>query len=351
MINRENWKVVNKYLKYRSEVDQISDGSKQLEKSWLLHLLFWSQEKSFSEASKIRPTFPEFILNSRLDGKDRHLSQSFVRKSISSSRRFLHWLSIHEQGYGKITPTWLDTIKPPRMTKKIRSHENVTIDEIYAIASAPVFETWEKRIRAAAVFWFLSGIRIEAFTTLPLKAVDVKGRRVLQFQNLGVRTKNQKDAVTFLFNISYLLDVINAWDDEVRSVCPEDGLWFALISPKTGEIDPLGHVKAGKHRDCRARKDLKRWLNKVELPYHSPHKFRHGHAVYGLKNAKDIGELKAVSQNLMHSNLSITDGIYGMLSDDDIQERIDNISKVPFGEINQSKEEIKKQLMEIIANL
>jgi site-specific recombinase XerC len=351
MINRENWKAVNKYLKYRSEVDQISEESKRLEKGWLLHLLLWAQEKSFSQASKIRPTFPEFILNSRLDGKDRPLSQSFVRKSISSSRCFLRWLSIHEQGYRKITPAWLETIKSPRMTIKLRSHENVTIDEVNAIASAPVLETWEKRIRAAAVFWFLSGIRIGAFTTLPLKAVDVKKRRVLQLQNLGVRTKNQKDAVTYLFDISNLLDVINAWDDEVRSVCPEDGLWFAMISPKTGEIDPLAHVKAGKHRDCRARKDLKRWLTKVELPYHSPHKFRHGHATYGLKNAKDIGELKAVSQNLMHSNLSITDGIYGMLSDDDIQQRIDNISKVTHGEINQNKEEIKKQFMEIIANL
>ncbi len=351
MINRENWKAVNKYLKYRSEVDQISDVSKRLEKGWLLHLLLWSQEESFSEASKIRPTFPEFIQSSRMDGKERPLSQSFIRKSISSSRRFLRWLSIHEQGYGKITLAWLDTLKPPRMPEKLRAHEIVTFDEINAISSAPVQETWEKRIRAAAVFWFLSGIRIEAFTTLPLKAVDLKRRRIQQFQNLGVRTKNQKDAVTYLFDISNLLDVIKAWDEEVRSVCPDDGLWFALISPETGEIDPLGHLKAGKHRDCRARKDLNRWLTKVELPYHSPHKFRHGHAVYGLKNAKDIGELKAVSQNLMHRNLSITDGIYGMLSDDDIKQRIDSISKVTNEEINQSNEEIKKQLMEIIANL
>ena len=351
MINRENWKAVNKYLKYRSEVDQISDESKRLEKGWLLHLLLWSQEEYFSEAPKIRPTFPEFILNSRIDGKERPLSQAFIRKSISSSRRFLRWLSIHEQGYGKITPAWLDTIKPPRMPEKLRSHEIVTLDEIYAIASAPTIETWEKRIRAAAVFWFLSGIRIKAFTTLPLKAVDLKRRRIQQFPSLGVRTKNQKNAITFLFDISNLLDVIKAWDDEVSSICPEDGLWFALLSPETGEIDPLGHVKAGKHRDCRARKDLDRWLNKVELPYHSPHKFRHGHAVYGLKNAKDIGDLKAISQNLMHSNLNITDGIYGMLSDDDIQQRIDNIGKVKNGESDQSKEEIKKLLMKMIANL
>jgi integrase len=58
------------------------------------------------------------------------------------------------------------------------------------------------------------------------------------------------------------------------------------------------------------------------LPYLSPHKFRHGHAVYALKLAKDIQTLKAVSQNLMHSNLSITDGVYGMLSGNDIRNQI-----------------------------
>ncbi len=49
------------------------------------------------------------------------------------------------------------------------------------------------------------------------------------------------------------------------------------------------------------------------LPYHSPHKFRHGQAVYALNMAKNTAALKAVSWNLMHSNLSITDVVYGML--------------------------------------
>jgi hypothetical protein len=38
--------------------------------------------------------------------------------------------------------------------------------------------------------------------------------------------------------------------------------------------------------------------------------------------AKDIAALKAVSQNLMHSNISITDGVYGMLSTIDMREEI-----------------------------
>jgi site-specific recombinase XerC len=58
-----------------------------------------------------------------------------------------------------------------------------------------------------------------------------------------------------------------------------------------------------------------------------PHKFRHGNAVYALKLAKDIAALKAVSQTLMHSNLSITDGVYGILSQIDVSEQMAEIGK------------------------
>jgi hypothetical protein len=64
------------------------------------------------------------------------------------------------------------------------------------------------------------------------------------------------------------------------------------------------------------------------LPYHSPHKFRHGNAVYSLKMAKDIQALKAVSQNLMHSNISITDGVYGILSDNDVRGQIAALGRI-----------------------
>jgi site-specific recombinase XerC len=67
---------------------------------------------------------------------------------------------------------------------------------------------------------------------------------------------------------------------------------------------------------------LKEWLKRVGLLYHSAHKFRQGHAVYAIKNSKDVGDLKAVSMNLMHSNLSITDGVYGVLFSAYIVQRI-----------------------------
>jgi hypothetical protein len=71
-----------------------------------------------------------------------------------------------------------------------------------------------------------------------------------------VHTKFGKHATTYLLNIPDLLKVVNEWDQEVRSILPEDGLWFALGLPETGEIDPFNTV-AGNYSDRRACKDLK----------------------------------------------------------------------------------------------
>jgi integrase len=97
-------------------------------------------------------------------------------------------------------------------------------------------------------------------------------------------------------------------------------------SSETGEIIPEAS-QAGEYRASIATRDLKQWLKKVGLPYHSPHKFRHGFAVLALKNAKDIQALKAVSQTLMHSNLSITDGVYGILSQIDVSDQMAKIGQ------------------------
>ena len=44
--------------------------------------------------------------------------------------------------------------------------------------------------------------------------------------------------------------------------------------------------------------------------------------MYTLKMAKDVTALKSVSYNLMHENLSITDGVYSILSETDVRQQI-----------------------------
>jgi hypothetical protein len=76
-----------------------------------------------------------------------------------------------------------------------------------------------------------------------------------------------------------LLKVVQEWDDEIRAILPSNGLWFASLSPETGKIDP-SVVSIGEHRATLATRNLRDFLASKGLPYHSPHKFRRGRAVY-----------------------------------------------------------------------
>jgi len=350
MIYRGNWKLVQEYLTYRKEVDLLSESSIRLEKTWLRHLLEWAQMTPFENVSTVRPTFPEYIVEARLDGSEDVLSPVYVRKIIRASHNFLYWLRTHKRGFSVIDQAWLDTLKTPRMTIEIKDHEIVTIEEIKAISKAQVQNLKEKRIRAAAVFWFLSGIRIGAFVTLPIKAVDLENRKIKQWPELGVKTKFKKHRTTSLLNIPELLSVVKEWDDLVRSELSEDHPWFANLSPETGELD-LENAHIGNNRHHGARKDLNEWMEKMKLPYHSPHKFRHGFAVFSLKRADDIGQLKAISQNLMHSNISITDGIYGGLSETDINEQITSLTEEKLPDDKNSLKELLRLTLDRIDKL
>ena len=103
-------------------------------------------------------------------------------------------------------------------------------------------------------------------------------------------------------------------------------LWFAPLSPETGQIDL--HVKSvGEHRAILAGRNIKEFLLNANLSYHSPHKFRHGHIHYGLAHAKNYEDYKAVSMNVLHASTEITDVFYSNLNDGEIQDRISGLNK------------------------
>ncbi len=89
----------------------------------------------------------------------------------------------------------------------------------------------------------------------------------------------------------------------------------------------LSYLKEIKQKDraSAVRKSLKKLCQRAGITYHSPHKLRRGHAVYAIKRAQDMADLKAISQNLMHQNLSTTEGIYGGLPSDDLGNRIGSL--------------------------
>lgn len=331
MVNRENWLLVRAYLEYRRDVDLLGLSSLQLEKAWLSHVLIWLDHVSVVQALRVRPSFPQYL-------QSQNFSSVYVSHVTRSARRFFFWLSKHRRGFSVISSAWLDTLSAPGARSQEKIHEYVSYAEICAIASAPVQTLAECRIRASAVFLWLSGVRIGAFVSLPVSAVDLDNLAVKQFPKMGVRTKFKKHATTFLLDVPDLLPVVREWDTEARAL--GSYFWFASFSPETGLIDPAVS-EVGRHRDVRARKDLCLWLQRVGLPYHSPHKFRHGHAVYAIKNARTISSLKAISQNLMHSSLKITDGVYGVLDDLDVAREIQSLG-------TQKEDDIISKLRELL---
>ena len=70
-----------------------------------------------------------------------------------------------------------------------------------------------------------------------------------------------------------------------------------------------------------------------------------------MKLAKNIAELKAVSQNLMHANLSITDGIYSILSDRDIKKEIQTLGPLPEKDLQLDTKALVDVLKETIKQL
>lgn len=82
------------------------------------------------------------------------------------------------------------------------------------------------------------------------------------------------------------------------------------------------------------------------MSYHSPHKFRHGHTHYGSALAGTIEDFKAISMNVTHSSMKITDEFYSNLNDHEVQNRIGLLGKDDVK--NKNDEEITSLIKDFL---
>jgi len=80
-----------------------------------------------------------------------------------------------------------------------------------------------------------------------------------------------------------------------------------------------GTLEASAYRRQDFAQGLRRMRKQAEVAYRSPHAFRHGHGVFGVQHARNVEELKAVSQNMMHKTLTTTDSMYGNLNGENVR--------------------------------
>ncbi len=278
----------------------------------------------FPNAKTIKPTFPAYIESLRGPSGDLY-SSAHLAGIFKTCRAVFSWAKLeYPVRYKPMELNWIKTLRASRARSEqaeLQTRQLYTLENVRALVTVTAEKTSERRIRAAVALLFLSGMRIGAFVTLPLECVDLPNRRILQLPAKGVRTKNSKAAITYLLNIPDLLGIAQEWDTFLRKHLPPDAFWYAHLDPwgELTESRPIGDRIETRHD---FRKGLIDLCARAGVPYLSPHKFRHGHAVYALKQAKTPAQMKAISQNLMHSNMGITDGIYGRLVNDDVRDII-----------------------------
>jgi integrase len=335
MINRENYLMVRRNLEYRTRV--LQNDAHTIATYWqsLKHLLQWAGGKSFKDASKIMPPFPEYLLTARNKRReddlpeDKPLTPKYMGKVLSHARAFFEWARLYERGYTGVTEAWVKTLQVRRSAgtqSRLQERSYWRLEDIRKILALTPENLREERDIAAIAFLFVSGMRIGAFVTLPAACVDVARRRVMQLPEMGVQTKNHKAAVTFLLPIRDLQAVVEKWDERIHSLEGEYNWYPALNTDGWAGTKLKPGLLKGRYTGRAEAFDegLKLLCGRAEVPYKSPHKIRHGHGVYGVKNARDMGQLKAISQNMMHANVGITDGIYGKLAEDELGEILSN---------------------------
>ncbi len=360
MINRHNYHLAKQYLEYLDGVCQLDRGS--LDRYWLhlKYLLLWVDEARLCQVVEIHPPFSSFLATAHLDGERGVHAPSTLKKIIQTAKRFFVWLKMtYPREYREVSMAWIEALRPPRSTEPAQDHHFVTLEEVRAISQL-VLEPHDlalRRDQAAAAMLFLSGMRAGAFSTLPIAAVDVSQRTIKQWSSLGVETKNGKSATTYLLDIPDLLAVVERWDTFVQSQLPPTAMWYTPVVSRWGE-QVLSADPPGANRSLAVVKRIRHLFTVAGLPYQSPHKFRHGHAVYALQHAKTMADYKAISMNLMHEDIRVTDGIYAPLAGNEVQHRIASLtnSSVARPTINSdlaalirtlSKEQLSEMLIAI----
>lgn len=341
MIHRQNWLDINTWLQYLDHVHGRHEKTIHKYRGHLRHLLEWADDVPFPNARHIDPVFPTYLITSRNDGKTTPLSYVSIYKTLVVTRAFFSFARNRWPRYQKLSDGWIDLLYPNRMSKpepKLDDHKYYTLEEVRAITSVAAETLHEARAQAAVAMLFLSGMRGDTLVSLPLQCVDLPNMRILQIPSMGPRTKNNKAAITYLLNIPDLLDVVRRWDDRLhdRGYAP-DALWYAPLNHDGMDLYEESHAIEG--RSVMVRDDVEIICKKLGVKYLSPHKLRHGHIVYARSFARSADDVKAVSQNVMHSNTMITDQVYGGLVANKVQSVITNLGTQPTesGKLNTAE--------------
>jgi len=186
MIFRQNWLDVRFYLRYRMEVQQDSPETVDRIRAHLRHLLEWANGTVLPASTVITPTLPGYLA-------EKHLSPSSIKKGLEACRQFFTFARDHwPKRYHRIHLSWIAMLQPPRGLRPeshLQVHQFYALADMMKIAGVSTETLRQERAKVAACMLFLSGMRADAFASLPAYCVELKDRQILQLPELGAHTQ------------------------------------------------------------------------------------------------------------------------------------------------------------------
>jgi site-specific recombinase XerD len=340
LVNRDNFLITKSYLEHLLHVKNRNGKSVERYRFWLRWLLLWAMEQPLEKADRIKPPFSTYV--STLE-----LAPESQKKIIETVRAFFRWAKLyHSRRFTHLPAYWIEDLTPSKSPRG-NSIEYVTLENVLKIVRLKIdhdnLALW--RDQAMTAMLFLSGARAGAATSLPIQAVhlEVQYPSIEQKPSMGVQTKNGRSATTFLHNIPELLETVRAWDVHVRAHCPPEYPWYAPIHQRWGE-QRLADLTPGNNRITALNRRLHILEQAAQLPHRSPHKYRHGYAIYGLQHCQTMAQYHALSRNLMHANIAITDECYVHLEE---MERGKLLDQIFINPIQQPDDELQALLQKL----
>ncbi len=299
--------------------------------------------KSFSERQATG--FKKWLGDRRHNGKP--LSNTTKYHALRHVNAFFSWLST-QSGYR--SHIRLDSVSYLSLDQRavqealsVRPRKFPSLEQVKNLVEAVDVKTdIDRRDRALIAFMLLTGIRYTAICSLSLGCFDLEQLIVSQDARLGVKTKGGKVITTRILKFDTdLVKIVVSWANylaEELEFGPSDPLF-----PKT----LVAQAEAGFSFESRGlargfwsggnsiREILKQRSEQAGLPYFNPHSFRHAACQLALRLCRTPEELKALSQNFGHEQVTTTLRSYGTLDDQRIE---DVMSKIDFTGKRQSND-------------
>ena len=332
----QNAIVKRKFYDYKKGTKGYTDSTMT---AMIRAISLWENFNHGADFGNFNPAKVKEFVTYLLTKKKPPLSLNSCNHILHYLRRFYEWLPLMDGYKRRIKLTDSEYFQLDRKMTKIAQYFNERPQPtqemiVRTVTTIKIQNELDRRDQALIAVAYLSGMRIKALVTLPLRCVDVESLKIKQDPSKGVETKFNKKIPTTLFPFDEkLIEIFRQWVKFLREeklFGDGDPLFPASLLEQQDENSFIYSATKLSRQFWRntgsAREIFKRRFKEAGLDYYVPHSFRHAAIDKALSLAETDEQRKAISQNVGHERMATTYD-YAPLRPERVAEQIKNLAK------------------------